>query len=45
MRTTSISPDDQKHGFAWVEILDDTMTVAFCDRGANLDDEGQFQLP
>jgi tartrate-resistant acid phosphatase type 5 len=37
--------DDQKAGFAWVEILDDTMTVVFYDRDGNLDYEGQMELP
>ena len=37
--------DDQIPGFAWVEILDDTMTVAFYDREGNLQYEGQTSLP
>jgi tartrate-resistant acid phosphatase type 5 len=37
--------DDQKHGFAWVEILDRTMTLVFYDSEGTLDYEGQFELP
>jgi tartrate-resistant acid phosphatase type 5 len=37
--------DDQRTGFAWIEILDDTMTVAFYDRDGTLDYEGQTMLP
>jgi tartrate-resistant acid phosphatase type 5 len=37
--------DDQKTGFAWVEIDDRTMTVAFYDRDGALDYENHFDLP
>jgi tartrate-resistant acid phosphatase type 5 len=37
--------DDQQTGFAWVEIDDKTMTVAFYDRDGTLDYESQFEIP
>jgi len=36
--------DDTKPGFAWVEILEDTLTIAFYDESANLDYEHSVTL-